>query len=91
MACLLKTVQTEQEARARKIELEAAASLLGADAVVLNELMKNFQGSQFTFWQPPAFLQSMFEMIDTKTHKMQNQNLPPSLPAGGEKNRIEDK
>ncbi|HEX5152562.1 MAG TPA: SPFH domain-containing protein [Parafilimonas sp.] len=87
----LKPVQTEQEARARKIELEALASVLGTDAVALNELLKNFEGSNFSFFQPPAFLQTMFGMINTKTQKMQNPNSSPSLPGGKEKNMIEDK
>lgn len=60
----LKPVQTEQEARARQIELQAAADVLGADAVALNELLKNFQGSDF--YTVPPFLQTMFGMVDSK-------------------------
>ena len=60
----LKPIQSEQEARARQIELETAAKVLGTDVVALNELLKNFQGS--TFYTLPPFLQSMFGMLEAK-------------------------
>jgi len=83
----LKPVQSEQEARARQIELEATARVLGTDAVALNELLKNFQGSNFMFL--PPFLQTMFGMVDSKTQNMQNPNLAPQLPKGGDKKLLD--
>jgi regulator of protease activity HflC (stomatin/prohibitin superfamily) len=66
----LKPVQSEQESRARQIELETTSKVLGTDAVALNELLKNFQGANFSFM--PPFLQTMFGMVDTKAQNMQN-------------------
>jgi regulator of protease activity HflC (stomatin/prohibitin superfamily) len=83
----LKPVQSEQEARARQIELEATARVLGTDAVALNELIKNFQGSSFTFL--PPFLQTMFGMVDAKTQNMQNPTLAPQLPKGDNKKLLD--
>ncbi len=83
----LKPVQSEQEARARQIELEATARVLGTDAVALNELLKNFQGSNFAFM--PPFLQTMFGIVDSKTQSMQNPNLAPQLPKGGDKRLLD--
>ena len=83
----LKPVQSEQESRARQIELEATARVLGTDAVALNELLKNFKGTNFTFM--PPFLQTMFGMVDTKTQNMQNSNLFPTLPNTADNNQVD--
>lgn len=57
----LLPAQTEQEARARKIELQAVASVLGVEATALNELMQNFQGSNFYGF--PQFLENLFAKV----------------------------
>jgi len=64
----LKPVQTEQEARARQIELEAEAKVLGTDGVTLNEILKNFRNTDFYFI--PPFLQSLFGMVNDRTQKL---------------------
>jgi regulator of protease activity HflC (stomatin/prohibitin superfamily) len=91
----LKPVQTEQEARARQIELEAAARVLGADSVALIELFKNFPESKGALFQPPflqpAIVQPIVGILDAKIQKMQSPNWPTSLSAGKGKNMIEDK
>jgi len=67
----LLPAQTEQEARARQIELQAVANVLGVEATALNEIMKNFQGSNF--WGMPQFLESLFAKVNTAPNK----SLPP--------------
>ena len=59
----LLPAQTEQEARAKQIELQSLANVIGIDNVAMNELLKNFQGSNF--YSPPPF-------IDVITQKMHN-------------------
>jgi len=61
----LLPAQTEQEARARQIALEAEVKVLGADAVALAEIMKNFQGG--TFFGMPAALDSMMAKIGNRS------------------------
>lgn len=75
----LKPVQSEQESRARQIELEATARVLGTDATALTEIMKTLQGT--TFYGIPPFMQNLFNMVDKKSGKLDQ--LPP-LPAGQE-------
>ena len=72
----LLPAQTEGEARARQIELRAAASVLGVDTVALNEIMKNFQGSSFLGM--PAFLDSLFGRVAEKT--AETKSLKASAP-----------
>jgi regulator of protease activity HflC (stomatin/prohibitin superfamily) len=55
----LLPAQTEQEARARQIDLQAAASVLGVETVALTEVMKNFKGSQF-IGGLPRFIEALF-------------------------------
>jgi regulator of protease activity HflC (stomatin/prohibitin superfamily) len=57
----LLPAQSEQEARARQIELQATASVLGVDAVALREVMKSMQGASFL--GVPAFLETLFARI----------------------------
>jgi len=57
----LLPAQTEQEVRARQIELEGAARVLGLDTVRMNEVLKNFQGSNFLTF--PAFLDSFMSQL----------------------------
>jgi regulator of protease activity HflC (stomatin/prohibitin superfamily) len=85
----LKPVQSEQEARARQIELEASARVLGADAVALIESLKSLKGSNMHLFQAPPFLQTMFGMIDTKAQNIGNSNLA-SLPKNNEKDLVKD-
>lgn len=61
----LLPAQTEQEARARQIALEAEVKVLGADAVALAEIMKNFQGG--SFFGMPAALDSMMSRIGDRS------------------------
>jgi regulator of protease activity HflC (stomatin/prohibitin superfamily) len=72
----LLPAQSEQEVRARQIELQGAAAVLGIDTVRMNEVLKNFQGS--TFLTFPAFLDSFMSQLsggvkprlpDTQAHK----------------------
>ena len=79
----LKPVQSEQESRARQIELETTSKVLGTDAVALNELLKNFQGANFSFM--PPFLQTMLGMVDTKAQNMQSPVFAPRPPKPEEK------
>jgi regulator of protease activity HflC (stomatin/prohibitin superfamily) len=63
----LLPAQTEQEAKARQIELQAVANVLGVEATALNEIMKNFQGSNF--FGMPQFLESLFSKANLKPNK----------------------
>jgi regulator of protease activity HflC (stomatin/prohibitin superfamily) len=77
----LLPAQSEGEARARQIELQAAAAVLGVDTVALNEVMKNFQGS--SFFGMPAFLESLFSRVGDKTALAKSlgpSGAPPALP-----------
>jgi len=78
----LLPAQSEQEARARQIELQAVAQVLGVDTVGLNELLKNFQGSTFYAW--PAFLESLFGKVARKT------DAAPSLQPGAVPGQLPD-
>lgn len=79
----LLPAQTEGEARARQIELQAAASVLGVDTVALNEVLKNFKGSSFV--GVPAFLGELFGKVAEKTAAARSLQEPSkaldSLPA----------
>ena len=64
------------------------AKVLGVDTVALNEIMKNFQGTQF-FGLPP-FLEALFGTVTQKT--AQTRSLQPgsgqsALPAGSDSER----
>jgi regulator of protease activity HflC (stomatin/prohibitin superfamily) len=72
----LAPIRSEREAEARKIALEKLASVLGKDTVGLNELLKNFQGSNFAYL--PPFMTNLFGMVDKKTS---DATLPESRPA----------
>lgn len=64
----LLPAQSEQEARARQIQLQASASVLGVEAVALSEVMKSMQGSQFIGGMP-AFLETLFGALGEKSAK----------------------
>jgi regulator of protease activity HflC (stomatin/prohibitin superfamily) len=78
----LLPAQTEQEVRARQIELEGAASVLGIDTVRMNEVMKNFSGSSFMTF--PAFLDSFMSQLTPQAQgsarlpSRERESLPPS-------------
>lgn len=60
----LLPAQTEQEARARVIALEAEAKVLGTDAVAMAEILRNFQGG--TFFGMPAALDAMLSKVTSR-------------------------
>lgn len=74
----LLPAQTEHEAKARQIELQAAAAVLGVDTVALNEVMKNFQGASFLGM--PAFLDSLFGRVADKTAAAKSLGGRPTAP-----------
>lgn len=78
----LKPVQSQQEAKARQIELEASARVLGTDAVALIEILKSIKGTSFNW--PPPFLQSLFGIVDHKAQNIQSigVQISPELPEG---------
>jgi regulator of protease activity HflC (stomatin/prohibitin superfamily) len=80
----LLPAQTEQEAKARQIELQAVANVLGVDTVALNEIMKNFQGS--SFMGVPAFIETLMGRVSDKTSQtsslFSNGNQSPSITDG---------
>ena len=80
----LLPAQTEQEAKARQIELQSVANVLGVDTVALNEIMKNFQGSSFL--GVPSFLENLLGRVSDKTTQtsslIPNGNQPPSITDG---------
>ena len=80
----LLPAQTEQEAKARQIELQSVANVLGVDTVALNEIMKNFQGSSFL--GVPAFLENLLGRVSDKTTQTSSliakDNHQPTLPDG---------
>ena len=55
----LLPARTEHEARAKAIELKAIADVIGINATAMNELLKNFQGSNF--YGPVPFLDNIFD------------------------------
>jgi regulator of protease activity HflC (stomatin/prohibitin superfamily) len=55
----LQPAQSEQEAKAQAIKLRSAASVLGVEAVALQEVMKSFKGSQFIGGMP-RFIEALF-------------------------------
>jgi regulator of protease activity HflC (stomatin/prohibitin superfamily) len=55
----LLPAQSEQEARARQIELEAVAGVLGVETVALTEVMKQFRGSTYVGGFP-KFIEALF-------------------------------
>lgn len=78
----LLPAQTEQEMRARQIELQRAAEVLGVDAVVMNEVLKNFQGASFLNF--PAFLENLMSSLGTKVASSKPElgaQSRPSLPS----------
>lgn len=48
----LKPAQSEAEARAKQIELEAVVNVLGVNAVAMNEVAKNFQNANYVGSMP---------------------------------------
>jgi regulator of protease activity HflC (stomatin/prohibitin superfamily) len=80
----LLPAQTEQEAKARQIELQAVANVLGVDTVALNEIMKNFQGA--SFMGVPAFFETLMGRVSDKTSQtsslFSNGNQSPSITDG---------
>lgn len=73
----LAPIRSEKEAEARKIALQKLADILGPETVGLNELLKNFQGSNFGF--VPPFLQSLLGMVDKSTSKITHQEKQPAI------------
>jgi regulator of protease activity HflC (stomatin/prohibitin superfamily)/predicted RNA-binding Zn-ribbon protein involved in translation (DUF1610 family) len=60
----LLPAQSEQEAKARQIELQAVANVLGVQAVALKEVMKEFKGSTYVGGFP-KFLETLFAKSQT--------------------------
>jgi regulator of protease activity HflC (stomatin/prohibitin superfamily) len=77
----LLPAQTEQEAKARQIELQAVANVLGKDAAAINEIMKNFQGSNF--YSMPQFVDQMFSKMNTSDGKQIGRSPEPRLIDSG--------
>ncbi|MFZ2785414.1 MAG: SPFH domain-containing protein [Sediminibacterium sp.] len=87
----LKPVQSEQEAKARQIELETTARVLGTDSASLIEILKNIKVPNNS--QQLPFVQTVFNTVDSKAQGLHwgNDPKPPVLPSGKEENRIENK
>ncbi len=87
----LKPVQSEQEAKARQIELEATARVLGTDTTSLIEVLKNVKLPN-TYLQQVPFVQTIFDKVDSKTQKLNvnSQNQNPLLSSDKEQKRLED-
>jgi regulator of protease activity HflC (stomatin/prohibitin superfamily) len=73
----LKPAQTEQEARAEQIRLQAAASVLGVETVALTEVMKQFKGSTYVGGMP-KFIELLFAQT-----LAQGKKGAAALPGGG--------
>ncbi|HEV8000456.1 MAG TPA: hypothetical protein VGP63_11295 [Planctomycetaceae bacterium] len=69
----LLPAQSEQESRARQIELQSVANVLGVQAVALKEVMKEFKGSTYVGGFP-KFLDALFAKTQADTHDR------PALP-----------
>jgi regulator of protease activity HflC (stomatin/prohibitin superfamily) len=67
----LKPVQSEQESKARQIELEGVAKVLGTDTTSLIEIMKNMKTPDIYTQQQP-FIQTVFNTIDSKAQGLQS-------------------
>lgn len=76
----LLPAQTEQEMKARQIELQRAAEVLGIDAVVMNEVLKNFQGASFLNF--PQFLETFMSSLGGKL------GAPKTQLAGADRQRL---
>jgi regulator of protease activity HflC (stomatin/prohibitin superfamily) len=55
----LLPAQSEQESKARQIELQAVANVLGVESVALSEVMKQFRGSTY-IGGFPKFVEALF-------------------------------
>jgi regulator of protease activity HflC (stomatin/prohibitin superfamily) len=64
--------KSEQEARARQIQLEAVAQVVGVEAAAVNEIVKNLPANGF-FANPVELLQQIFARV-------QPQSQPPAPP-----------
>jgi regulator of protease activity HflC (stomatin/prohibitin superfamily)/predicted RNA-binding Zn-ribbon protein involved in translation (DUF1610 family) len=69
----LLPAQSEQEVKARQIELQGIANVLGVQAVALKEVMKEFKGTYVGGF--PKFLEALFEKSPA------NPGQQPALPA----------
>ncbi len=78
----LKPVQSEQEARARQIELEATASVLGTSAVALTEIFKQLGGTNM--YMVPPFFQNLFGIVDQKAKDLEKEPVRPVNRLAGE-------
>jgi regulator of protease activity HflC (stomatin/prohibitin superfamily) len=84
----LSPIRSEREAEALKIKLEKLAQVLGKDTVGLNELMKNFQGTQIM--SPLNFMAPLFAGLDKRAASALNPTQPDQppkkeLPGDGDK------
>ena len=84
----LSPIRSEREAEALKIKLEKLAQVLGKDMVGLNELMKNFQGTQIM--TPFNFMAPLFTGLDKRAASALNptpseQPLKKELSGDGDK------
>ncbi|MBX2898178.1 MAG: hypothetical protein KF775_00925 [Cyclobacteriaceae bacterium] len=66
----LKPVQSEQEAKARQIELESLAKTLGTDTVKLTEILKSTNLSGAKIKTKNGFASTLMKEIDKSTNKV---------------------
>jgi regulator of protease activity HflC (stomatin/prohibitin superfamily) len=80
----LLPIRSTQEAEAQKITWQKAAEVLGSENVALNELLKNFRGSNFI--GTPQFLQNLMGGLDSRTTRAANQQSTERAKLEGDAN-----
>ena len=71
----LAPIRSEREAEAKRIALEKLVSVLGKDAVGLNEIMKNLQNANFI--TPMNFLQPLLDGVTKKSESLSTTEIKP--------------
>jgi regulator of protease activity HflC (stomatin/prohibitin superfamily) len=78
----LLPAQSEQEAKARQIQLQAVANVIGVDATAMTEILKNLNGT--SFYGIPPFLEAMFQRLTPQSPvqrpALPDKSAPPPLP-----------
>lgn len=86
----LKPVQSEQEAKARQIELETTAKVLGTDTTSLIEILKNVKLPN-TYMQRIPFVQTVFDQVDAKAKDIDlKKNDPKAMLGNYEQKQLEE-
>lgn len=71
--------KSEQEARARQIQLQAVAQVVGVEATAVNEIVKNLPSNSF-FANPVELLQQIFARVQPQPPAPPPTSLPTSPP-----------